>query len=267
MQLGLPEQISHTLKQLLNETSGVILLTGPAGSGKTTTIYASLREIVDESQGKRSLVSLEDPIEVVVPGVSQSQVNDSVDFTLANGLRSLMRQDPEVIMVGEIRDRATAETVFQASLTGHLVITTFHAGSAAGAVSRLLDMGIEPYLLRSSLRAIVSQRLMRQLCQCSVNDDSIAAGGVHGLTSARKPVGCDQCRGTGYSGRTLLAELIQPESGPTAHAILDKQDTNTIESAAMSSGMTSQRQRAIEAIETGVTSIEEVYRILGRLSD
>ena len=264
-QLGLPDDIGGKLKRLLNETSGVILLTGPAGSGKTTTIYASLREIVDESQGRRSLVSLEDPIEVVVPGVSQSQVNDSVEFTLANGLRSLMRQDPEVIMVGEIRDQLTAETVFQASLTGHLVITTFHAGSAAGAISRLLDMGIEPYLLRSSLRAIVSQRLMRCLCQCAVNDDSITD--ALGLESARKPVGCEQCRGTGYVGRTLLTEMIEPESGATAHAILDKQDTNTIEAAAISSGMISQRQRAIEAIESGVTSIEEVYRILGRLSD
>lgn len=264
-QLGLPDDISLTLKRLLNETSGVILLTGPAGSGKTTTIYASLREIVDKSQGRRSLVSLEDPIEVVVPGVGQSQVNDSVGFTLENGLRALMRQDPEVIMVGEIRDRSTAETVFQASLTGHLVITTFHAGSAAGAISRLLDMGIEPYLLRSSVRAIVSQRLMRRLCDCAVEDKAACDANTM-LQSALKPVGCELCGGTGYSGRMLLTEMIEPEAGQTAQAILSKQETSLINSAAVSSGMISQRQRAIDAIQSGVTSAEETYRILGHIA-
>ena len=265
-QLGLPDDIGPKLKRLLGETSGVILLTGPAGSGKTTTIYSCLREIVDESHGGRSLVSLEDPIEVIVPGVAQSQVNDSVGFTLEHGLRSLMRQDPEVIMVGEIRDRSTAETVFQASLTGHLVITTFHAGSAAGSISRLLDMGIEPYLLRSSLRAILSQRLIRRLCGCaSKNDSSDVIGADVRLASASKPVGCERCNGTGYSGRTLLTEMIEPDSHATAHAILAKQDTATIHSAAVSSGMIPQSERAIRAVETGQTSVEEIYRVLGSL--
>ncbi len=151
--LGLPETISGTLRRLLGETSGMIVLSGPAGSGKTTTLYACLREIVAVTAGSRSLATLEDPIEVAVPGVSQSQVNPAAGFTLETGLRSLMRQDPEVIGVGEIRDRATAEVAFQASLTGHLVLTTFHAGSAAGALGRLADMGLEPYLLRSGLRS------------------------------------------------------------------------------------------------------------------
>ncbi len=164
--LGLPPEIAASLSRLLGETSGAILVTGPAGSGKTTTVYACLRELASQSSG-RSLTSLEDPIEVAVPGVAQSQVNPVSGFDLATGLRFLLRQDPEVIMVGEIRDPATAEVAFQASLTGHLVLSTFHAGSAAACISRLSDMGIEPYLLRSGILAIVSQRLVRKLCSCS----------------------------------------------------------------------------------------------------
>ena len=165
--LGLPAEIETALHRHVHETSGAILLTGPAGSGKTTTAYACLREIVRSSQGRRSIVTLEDPIEMALPGVSQSQVQPAAGFTLATGLRSLMRQDPEVILVGEIRDAETVQTVFQAALTGHLVISTFHAGSAAGAISRLLDMGIEPYLLTSGLRAVLHQRLVRRLCECA----------------------------------------------------------------------------------------------------
>ncbi|MCP4175347.1 MAG: Flp pilus assembly complex ATPase component, partial [Fuerstiella sp.] len=145
-------------------TSGLILLTGPSGSGKTTTVYACLRELVRQFGESRGLMSLEDPIEVIVPGVTQSQVRPEVGFDLATGLRSMMRQDPDVIMVGEIRDPVTAESAFQAALTGHLVLTTFHAGSSVDAVTRLLDMGIEPYLLRSTLRAVVCQRLLRKAC-------------------------------------------------------------------------------------------------------
>lgn len=264
-QLGLPTGVKASLKQKLAQTSGVILLTGPAGSGKTTTIYACLREIVDESSAGRSLVSLEDPIEVIVPGVSQSQVNDSVGFTLNSGLRSLMRQDPEVIMVGEIRDRSTAETVFQASLTGHLVITTFHAASAAGAISRLLDMKIEPYLLRSSLQTIVSQRLVRKLCSCAETVKSDALPENSQASSAKAAVGCSNCSGTGYAGRLLLSEMIEPDDQTTATAILERQETSKIHDAAVKSGMTTLRQRAWTAVEDGQTSIEELYRVFGTI--
>ena len=165
--LGLPPEIDAALRKLLRETSGALIISGPAGSGKTTTAYACLREFVRTSEGGRSVVSIEDPIEVAVDGVAQSQVNPQAGFNLATGLRSLMRQDPEVILVGEIRDREAAETVFQAALTGHVVLTTFHAGSAAVAISRLIDMGIEPYLLRSGTLAILNQRLVRRLCPCA----------------------------------------------------------------------------------------------------
>ena len=156
-QLGFPEDLYHSLKQLVAETSGALIIAGPAGSGKTTTAYAILRELVRSSEGHRCIVSIEDPIEVAVRGVAQSQVNPASGFDLATGLRSLVRQDPEVMMVGEIRDPATASAVYQSSLTGHLVVSTFHAGSAARSINRLLDMGIEPYLLRSGTLGILTQ--------------------------------------------------------------------------------------------------------------
>src|SRR5947207_3198006 len=191
--LDLTSEIETALERLLIETSGAILLTGPAGSGKTTTAYACLRDVVRASSGRRSVVTLEDPIEMAIGGVSQSQVQPAAGFTLASGLRSLMRQDPEVILVGEIRDRETVETVFQAALTGHLVISTFHAGSAPGSISRLLDMGIEPYLLTSGLRSVVHQRLVRRLCECARSSSNADFLGLR-VSTAKKAVGCDRCR-------------------------------------------------------------------------
>jgi len=160
--LGNPPAVTRLIRDALAETSGALLITGPAGSGKSTTLYACLRHLVKENDGARSIVSLEDPVEVPVDGVVQSQVNLATGFDLQAGLRSLMRQDPEVIMVGEIRDRDTAEFAIQASLTGQLLIATFHADSAATAVTRLIEMGIEPFLVRSGLSAVISQRLLRQ---------------------------------------------------------------------------------------------------------
>ena len=218
--LGLPPEILEALRRLLGETSGAILFSGPAGSGKTTTIYACLRELVAATEGRRSLATLEDPVEVAVAGVAQSQVNPPAGFDLETGLRSLLRQDPEVIAVGEIRDRATAEVAFQASLTGHLVLTTFHAGSAAGAVGRLSDMGIEPYLLRSGILAIVSQRLVRKLCDCAREVDDPSARLGLPVRRARLPVGCDACGGTGYRGRLVLAEMLVPDASDLGRAIL-----------------------------------------------
>ena len=259
--LGLTTDVVAELRSGLNETGGVILLTGPAGSGKTTTNYACLRELVDKNRRGRNLVSLEDPVEVVVPGVTQSLVNPAVGFDLTTGLRSLLRQDPEVIMVGEIRDRVVAETVFQASLSGHLVLTTFHAGSAAEAVCRLSDMGIEPYLLRSGIQRIVSQRLMRRLCDCALeetSDDLPAAFSRH-----RVPVGCTDCSGTGYKGRFVIAEVLNPRKTQMGRAVLSREAVEELNQIAMESGMVSQRQRAMRAVEEGKTSLEEVFRVLG----
>jgi type II secretory ATPase GspE/PulE/Tfp pilus assembly ATPase PilB-like protein len=261
-QLGLPAEILSGLGDLLLESGGVILVCGPAGSGKTTTIYAALREVVDKSRGERSLVSLEDPIEAVVSGVAQSQVNPAAGFDYEIGLKSLMRQDPEVILVGEIRDRLTAETVFQAALTGHLVLTTFHAGSAAGAVCRLSDMGIEPYLLRTGVLGIVAQRLVRKLCECSVESSLIEDRLGLEVESCRVQSGCEKCRSTGYSGRLLLAEFLRPE-GDLGRAILSRSDADELESLAVESGMKTRWTNACEAVEAGLTSPAEVRRVFG----
>jgi general secretion pathway protein E len=262
--LGLPDEVGQTLGSLLAETSGAIVLSGPAGSGKTTTIYACLRELVAATGGRRSIATLEDPIEVAVPGVTQSQVNLAAGFTLETGLRSLLRQDPEVIVVGEIRDRPTAETAFQASLTGHLVLTTFHAGSAAGALGRLADMGIEPYLLRSGVLAVVSQRLLRTLCPdcCRETSDPSARLGLP-VRRAFIPVGCDTCGGTGYRGRMVLAEMLLPDRGETGRAILARTDVGELERVALAAGMVSRWNRACAAVEDGRTAPVEVRRVLG----
>ncbi|MCA9004406.1 MAG: Flp pilus assembly complex ATPase component TadA, partial [Planctomycetaceae bacterium] len=261
--LNLPGEILFELQRLLSQTGGVILMTGPAGSGKTTTIYACLREIIRQSQGSRSLASLEDPIEVVVPTVAQSQVNPAAGFDMVLGLRSLLRQDPEVIMVGEIRDRETAETVFQASLSGHLVVTTFHAGSATEAVSRLSDMGIEPYLLRSGLLAILSQRLLRRLCACAEHSQAEEDRMGLEVEQWKVPVGCPECGQTGYQGRMVLTEMLQPGQSEVANAILNRSDATVLHQLAIQSGMRTQWDRALEAVNQGLTSPAEVRRVLG----
>jgi type II secretory ATPase GspE/PulE/Tfp pilus assembly ATPase PilB-like protein len=261
--LGLPDDILGPLRRHLQETSGAILVTGPAGSGKTTTAYACLRELAAQSDSQRSLVSLEDPIEVAVSGVSQSQIDTKVDLDLATGLRFMLRQDPEVILVGEIRDRDTAEAAFGASLTGHLLLSTFHAGSAAEAIGRLSDMGIEPYLLRSGVLAILCQRLARQLCQCSqTSGDPEARLGLP-VDQVHLPVGCPTCSGTGYRGRFVLAEMLSPERSELGRAILSRSDSDTLERLAAEAGMVTRWERAYEAIRVGCTSPAEVRRILG----
>lgn len=261
--LRLPGEIAQRLRTLLAETSGAIIVTGPAGSGKTTTVYACLRELAAATAGGRSIATLEDPIESAVPGAAQSQVNPAAGFDLATGLRSLMRQDPEVIMVGEIRDRPTAEIAFQAALTGQLVLSTFHAPSAAGAISRLSDMGIEPYLLRSGVLAIVSQRLVRRLCECRSSIDNEER--LLGLPAARawQAAGCDACGGSGYRGRIVIAEIFTADSSDLAAAILSNSDAATLERLAVSAGMVSRWRRAVTAVEEGLTSPQEVRRVLG----
>ncbi|WP_235905648.1 GspE/PulE family protein [Tautonia marina] len=264
-QLGFPGDLLESLRSALVETSGLIVLAGPAGSGKTTTLYACLRALAHSSAGHRCLVTLEDPIEAAVEGVVQAQVNPSAGFTLESGLRSLLRQDPEVIAVGEIRDPDTAESAFQAALTGHLVLTTFHAGSASGAIGRLAEMGIEPYLLRSGLRAVLALRLVRRLCHgCSrpISADDPAMLGLP-LQSARVASGCDACRGTGYQGRMPMAEFLLPHEGPVAQAVLNRADVDRIEAAARLSQMVGLWDRALEAVAAGRTSPAEVRRVLG----
>jgi type II secretory ATPase GspE/PulE/Tfp pilus assembly ATPase PilB-like protein len=261
--LGLPEGIADDWRRLITATNGVLLISGPAGSGKTTTLYASLRDIRETSPQRRSLVSLEDPIEAEVPGVAQSQVNAAAGFDFARGLRSVLRQDPEVIMVGEIRDRETAETVFQASLSGILVLTSFHAGTAAEAVNRVSDLGVEPYLLSSGLLGILSQRLLRRLCDCAAACDEPAHSLALPVARFRVPVGCEQCGGTGFRGRLLLAELLATDAGGLRRAILARGDSAEIERQAVEAGMQTLLSQACRAVEAGATAPAEVRRVFG----
>lgn len=262
-QLGLPEDITERMRFYLAQTSGAIILTGPAGSGKTTTIYAALREIIATSSGERSLVSLEDPVEVIVPEVDQTSANPKSGMDMMTGLRSLVRQDPDVIMVGEIRDRETAETVFQASLIGNLILTTFHAGSCTRAISRISDMGIEPYLLRSGLLALFSQRLLRVLCDCKqVSDDPTDT--LEGqFETVALPAGCEKCRGTGHLGRRVISESLDPDQPQIADAILNRKDMKELNQLAASSGMMSLRERAAQLVREHIISPQEMVRVLG----
>ncbi len=262
--LGFPAEVRDALSRWLDETSGAIVLAGPAGGGKTTTVYACLRELVRRTEGRRSLATLEDPIESALDGVSQSQVNPAAGLTLEAGLRALLRQDPEVLAVGEIRDRDTAETTLQAALTGHLTLTTFHAGSACEVVGRLLDMGIEPYAIRSGLLGVVALRLARRLCpECSRPAADPAELLGLAVASARVAVGCPACDGSGYSGRVALAEMLPPLDAELGRAALDRADVRRMEAIAAEAGMTGRWDRAREAVEQGRTSPAEVRRVLG----
>ncbi len=272
-ELGLPHDVRDTMDHILSETGGVLLVAGPAGSGKTTTAYAAMRELARASNSRsgsesstdhrRSLVSLEDPIEAVLPEVAQSQVNSQAGFDYASGVRSILRQDPEVILVGEIRDADTAAVVFQASLTGHLVLTTFHAGSAAEAISRLLDMNLEPYQLRSGLLAVLNQRLVRSLCSCAAWSDREDDKLGFDISRVRIPTGCEACGGSGYAGRIVLAELLLPGQSDTGRAIVNRADAATIEARAIANGMVSQQRRAFDAVADGKTSPQEIRRTFG----
>ena len=240
-QLGLPATVQSELQRQLAGTSGAVLVVGPAGSGKTTTAYACLREIVSASRGGRSIASLEDPVEVAVDGVSQSQINLAAEFDMATALRSLLRLDPEVILIGEMRDRTTAEIALQAALTGQLVVTTFHAGNCTDAVNRLVDMGIADYAVRNAVRLIIAQRLVRRLCSCGQAADADQQARPLGLTvqHCRVAVGCEKCRGTGYLGRCLVAEWRSMTRPPDAHEPESPRDLWSSAEALVAAGKTS----------------------------
>lgn len=263
-QLKMNEQVNTAYKKHLHSPHGIILVTGPTGSGKTTTLYAGLAEINETS---RNILTIEDPVEYMLPGIGQTQVNPKVDMTFARGLRAILRQDPDVVMVGEIRDLETAEIAVQASLTGHLVLSTLHTNTAIGAVTRLQDMGIEPFLLSSSLLAVMSQRLVRLLChECrEAATPNEAERQVLGLEADDEPLqifrpaGCERCSYSGYRGRTGIYELIE---------IDDDMRTLIHEGAGEQEMIRLARQRypGIQAdgrhrILTGETSLEEVLRV------
>lgn len=212
--LGLDPEIHAALTEALGAPNGILLVTGPTGAGKTTTLYAALKLLND---GRRNILTVEDPVEYAVPGVGQTQVDTRVGLTFAQGLRAILRQDPDVVMVGEIRDRETAEIAVQAALTGHLVLSTVHANSAAGAITRLRDFGVEPFLIAATLRAVVAQRLVRLVCPVCATEEPLPAAvaariGLPAGIPVAKANGCPQCRHSGYSKRRGLFELITADA-------------------------------------------------------
>ena len=263
-QLAMNDQVFSAYKKCLQTPHGIILVTGPTGSGKTTTLYAGLSHVNESS---RNILTIEDPIEYMLPGVGQTQVNTKVDMTFARGLRAILRQDPDIVMVGEIRDLETAEIAVQASLTGHLVLSTLHTNTAIGAVTRLQDMGIEPFLLASSLIGVMAQRLVRLLCnECKVagvaDETELALLGLNpdaGDTTVYRGEGCEHCNYTGYRGRTGIYELIEIDD---AMRLLIHQGASEQEMLALARerypGMLEDGRRRILA---GETSTAEVLRV------
>ncbi|MGR9051493.1 MAG: GspE/PulE family protein [Gammaproteobacteria bacterium] len=256
------------LKQALQRPHGIILLTGPTGSGKTTTLYAALRAIYNPAL---KIVTVEDPIEYVIEGVSQLQIKPEIDLTYAAALRSILRNDPDIIMIGEIRDRETADSAIRAALTGHLVLSTLHTNTAAGAVTRLLDLGVEAFLLASTLELSAAQRLVRRLCpQCkqayTPTDEQFAliARAIPSIPAPIKlyqPAGCDACKHTGYKGRTPLFEAIL--IGDEERALIrTASDETQLAAAAACRGGTTLWQHGLEKVVAGETSFEEILRVV-----
>jgi general secretion pathway protein E len=261
--LGMDEATLARVDGLIHQPHGIVLVTGPTGSGKTTTLYAALSRI--DSRGL-NIMTVEDPIEYELGGISQTQVNPRIDMTFARALRSILRHDPDVIMIGEIRDAETAQIAVQSSLTGHLVLATLHTNDAVSATTRLADMGVEPYLLSSSLIGVLAQRLVRKLCPACKSAYAPAAAELAELGSGYageklyRPAGCPACHGTGYAGRTGIYELLAIDD-EARRLIHGAESEHRLRAHAAARGMRTLREDALRWVLSGVTSLEEVVRV------
>lgn len=265
-EMGLSEGNRERIQRLIRGSHGIILVTGPTGSGKTTTLYAALSEI---NSSEKNIITIEDPVEYQLGGIGQIQVNTKIDLTFANGLRSIVRQDPDVILVGEVRDSETAEISIHAALTGHLVFSTLHTNDAAGAITRLIDMGIEPFLVSSAMNAILAQRLIRVICpKCREpyrpELPSLKEIGIEpellGDRSLYRGKGCPECFQTGYRGRSGIFELLIM-SEEIRNLTLKSSDSNALKRTALQEGMVSLRTDGIARVLDGLTTVEEVLRV------
>jgi len=246
--LGMDGEVLSAYSRLIQQPHGIVLVTGPTGSGKTTTLYASLGQV---DTATTNVLTVEDPVEYELPGIGQTQVNPKIDLSFAKALRAILRQDPDVIMIGEIRDFETAQIAIQASLTGHLVLATVHTNDAPSSVTRLVDMGVEPFLLSSSLLGVLAQRLVRKLCRdCKREDEQ---GHWH-------PVGCALCAHTGYKGRTGVYELMVADQ-QVQTLIHNRAAEQDLASAARTAGLRSMREDGERLVRSGLTSLEEVVRV------
>jgi len=261
--LGFGYETLKAFRKLINQPNGIVLVTGPTGSGKSTTLYASLTEINSEDT---NICTVEDPVEFKLPGVNQFQVNEKANFTFSSALRALLRQDPDVIMVGEIRDIETAKLATQAALTGHMVFSTLHTNDAVGAVTRLNNLGVEPYLVGATLSGVIAQRLVRKLCShCKQSYEPSPSekrqvervGGT--VDTLFKSKGCPKCRGTGFSGRIGIYELFVPDEA-CFEKIVSNSSLGELRALARQNGMTSLRQDGLEKVKAGVTTIDEILR-------
>jgi type II secretory ATPase GspE/PulE/Tfp pilus assembly ATPase PilB-like protein len=266
--LGFEDSTLQGLLRALKRTSGLLLFTGPTGSGKTSTMYSALCHIMQREGTSISISTVEDPVEFNLPMVSQTQINPAQSFTYAVALRSIMRQDPEVIMVGEIRDAETAAIAVQAGLTGHLVISTIHAGVSAGAFTRLINMEIEPFMLASSVIAVMGLRLVRRVCEhCSQPYDptpsqmKLVPEGLAAEAQFRRGIGCEQCAQTGYSGRLPVSELLLANE-PFREAVLKRVPTSALEEIAIQNGMRTLWQNGLQRAMSGLTTLDETVRVL-----
>jgi general secretion pathway protein E len=265
--MGFPPAPLAQFNEMILKPHGMILVTGPTGSGKTTTLYGALQKINDP--GKK-IITIEDPVEYQLGGVNQIHVKPQIGLTFANGLRSIVRQDPDVIMVGEIRDAETAEIAVQAALTGHLVFSTLHTNDAPGAISRLLEMGVQDYLLSSSLLGVLAQRLVRRLCsRCRKEIPFVGMDGMspelefqdgNGFSTVWEAVGCDACSGTGYLGRVGIFELL-PVTSEICKVIVQRADAGVIRNLAIQQGMRLLRDDGWDKVRQGVTTLAEVLRV------
>jgi general secretion pathway protein E len=257
--IGLAERDNAIMERLLKRTSGIILVTGPTGSGKTTTLYAALNHL---NAPEKNIITIEDPIEYQLRGVGQIQVNPKIDLTFAQGLRSILRQDPDIIMVGEIRDAETAEIAMQASLTGHLVLSTLHTNDAATAVTRLIDMGIEPFMVASTLSAVVAQRLVRTICPHCREEfrPDRAYPGIELPAVLYRGRGCDHCFGHGTKGRIGIYELLAIDQ-ELCGMIIRRESAGAIKEYALAHGMQTLRDDGMAKVAAGITTLEEVLRV------
>ena len=267
-ELGFNQHVSSGLDSILQDSGGILLVTGPTGSGKTTTLYSALQRL---NTRERNLVTIEDPVEYEFSGIRQIQIRPQINLNFSNVLRSVLRHDPDIIMVGEIRDTETAQIAIQAALTGHLVLSTLHTNNAATAITRLIDLGVQPYLIASAVKGVIAQRLVRQLCTaCRVpyRGSASALAETFGrepphdqpLSSVFEPHGCEKCNFTGYLGRACVAEFLDVNR-TVRDAILNRNDTADLEAIAIREGMKLLRTDAMSKVFSGVTSIEEVLRV------
>ena len=264
-EIGLKETLLHQVVNMINKTHGVFLVTGPTGSGKTTTLYSALTRL---DRLEKNIITVEDPIEYQLSGVGQLQVNSKINLTFANGLRSILRQDPDIIMVGEIRDRETAEIVIQSALTGHMVFSTLHTNDAAGALTRLVEMGVEPFLAASSIVGILAQRLVRKICPFCREEYLPPAELLEELTDEGLPDnpvffigrGCERCMNIGYWGRTGIYELLEMDDA-VRDLLLKNKDAASIRKISRQKGMQPLRSAGIVKALQGETTLEEVLRV------